>query len=97
MGSQFDRIIYSHPAKQDGFDYFYIAYRPGVEGVSIKYRRTAEDARQSTMRVEDLLEFLNVKRQQPTEQWPLPVVDRAARLLNTQVERWNSRDSGKRR
>lgn len=90
MARQFDRIIYSHPAGEDGFEYFYIAYQPGGRKLSLKYRRPSEEAHHSTMSPEHLLEFLRASCQHPSDQWPFSVVDRAARLLRNQIVRWEN-------
>lgn len=84
-----DHIIYSHPARADGFAYFYIGYRPGHSDLFLKFRRVGEeDGNHLEMSVADMLKFLADKNDNPGPRWPAEVVERAFMTLRIQIQRW---------
>ncbi len=95
MGNQRCRIIYTHPAGRDGFSYFYIAYVPGQPGISLKFRRQSEDAgTDMSMDVSEMVTMLSRKRTSPDGDWPYEVTDRALRILNGEIMRWQQQVAG---
>lgn len=89
-----DHIIYSHPARADGFSYFYIAYRPGNSQLFLRYRRMDNGEAQSMqMSAGDMLKFLAGAIDDSNAQWPREVVETAFLTLRAQIDRWQ-RGSG---
>ncbi len=97
MTRRFDRIVYSHPAGRDGFDFLYIAYTPGQRGLDLRFRRTSREPQTVHMSADDLLAFLATKRHEQSDDWPLAVTDPASRILKDQVRRWRMRMEDARR
>ena len=98
MGNRRDHIIYSHPPGRDGFNCFYISYTPGRQCLELKYRRASEGMQEMPLGPMEMVEYLAKKRDQPTEEWPFEVTDRALRILKGQLRRWHERalrDAGK--
>ena len=95
MGNPRCRIIYTHPAGRDGFSYFYIAYVPGQHGISLKFKRQAQDIPMDmTMSVHEMADMLADRRMKPTEEWPYEVTDKALRILKSQIIRWQEQAAG---
>jgi hypothetical protein len=84
-----DHIIYTHPARANGFSYFYIGYRPGDSELFLRYKRIGDqNAHAEQMSVADMLKFLAEKNDHPNPEWPEEVVERAFMTLRAQVQRW---------
>lgn len=84
-----DHIIYTHPDRADGFEYFYIGYKPGDSELFLRFRRAEEeDGSSLKMSVADMLKFLADKKEDPGPEWPSEVVDRAFKTLRAQIQRW---------
>src|SRR6056297_546050 len=84
-----DHIIYTHPARANGFAYFYIGYRPGNPKVFVRYRRISEDeTHNQQMSVAEMLKFLARKNENPSPEWPEDVIEPAFMTLRAQVQRW---------
>lgn len=91
MGNRRDHIIYSHPPGSDGFSCFFISYTPGEQSLELKYRRAAGELQMIPMAPMAMVEYLRAKRDQPCEEWPFEVTDRALRILKGQLQRWHER------
>ena len=91
MGQRRDHIIYSHSPGRDGFGCFFICYTPGQQSLELKYRRAAGELQEMTMAPMAMVEYLTEKRDQPCEEWPFEVTDRALRILKAQLQRWHMR------
>jgi hypothetical protein len=86
------RIVYAHPADEDGYAFFYLYYWPGDRILSLRYRRAEGDIKEVSLPPAAMLDLIEnqaaVRTAASTELRPWV---RVAKVLRLRIKTWMER------